>query len=523
MKPIIVDMKDMSDSTEIYDSKPNRLLVWTIYLLALILFACFLWMSFSKIEIVVKSNGVFRGDSAVHEISSGVTGNINEVFVRNGQFVEAGDTLYMISIESLSETILRYQENLQAADDRIEILSAYEKSLQGGKNELDKCANNPYYEEFVNRRNLLFASIDVNENDTKRQIALYQGDISSITDAMSIYKVKIEKLKVVKQCIISRSNTFGTDDSVYYSMINSYISTYNYTATQYDNKLSEYQSEIDKCSEQILSVENDADTDNGTLETLKIRIESLQDAKTLVENEKVQALSSLEAQQIASIEQQISDYNDTLTSLNTNLLSAKLQLETINNQDADTSRSVAIMTEKGNVTSEKLQCETERKEYEAYLKSYDIQNDKCIVKANATGYFYISKDLKSGSFIQEGLSLGTIYPENESKYYAEIYVENSDIAKVQIGQKVKFEIAAYPSSEYGYFEGQIESIAKDISIDQSTGYSYFLVKVRCGNVTLKDKDGEEVNLMNGMACQAKIVIDERNVLRYLLQKIDILD
>ena len=92
--------------------------------------------------------------------------------------------------------------------------------------------------------------------------------------------------------------------------------------------------------------------------------------------------------------------------------------------------------------------------------------------------------------MQEGNAIGTIYPEAESKYYAEIYVEN---------------------------------IAKDISVDQSTGNAYYLVKVKCENVTLKGKDGEEVTLMNGMACQAKIVVDEKNVLTYLLEKIDLLD
>lgn len=140
-----------------------------------------------------------------------------------------------------------------------------------------------------------------------------------------------------------------------------------------------------------------------------------------------------------------------------------------------------------------------------------------------SGYFYTFGDLKTGSFVQEGTTIGIIYPEAESKYYAEIYVENSDIAKIREGQEVKFEIAAYPSSEYGYFKGIVENIAKDISVDQSTGYAYYLVRVKCDNMILKEKDGEEATLMNGMACQAKIVIEAKSVLTYLLEKIDLLD
>ncbi len=42
-------------------------------------------------------------------------------------------------------------------------------------------------------------------------------------------------------------------------------------------------------------------------------------------------------------------------------------------------------------------------------------------------------------------------------------------------------------------------------------------------MTLKGKDRKEVKLMNGMACHAKIVIDEKKVLSYLLEKIDLLN
>lgn len=195
----------------------------------------------------------------------------------------------------------------------------------------------------------------------------------------------------------------------------------------------------------------------------------------------------------------------------------------MNGVDNEAKETVAILTEKGNIAAEILTYEDKVKECETYLKSYDIQNDNCIVRANVSGYFYISRELKTGSFVQEGTAIGTIYPETESKYYAEIYVENTDIAKVKEGQEVKFEIAAYPSSEYGYFEGTVENIAKDISVDQSTGYAYYLVRVKCENMTLRGKDGEEASLMNGMACQAKIVVDEKNVLTYLLEKIDLMD
>ena len=552
MKPIIVDMKDISDSTEVYESKPNRFLIYTIYLILIILVVAVLWMRLFKIDVVVKSNGIFKGSNAVYEISSDVTGSVKETNIQDGQYVKEGDILYVLTIDELSDTILRYQNELEAAQARIKILSAYEKSLDGDKTELETLDDNPYYEEFVNRRKLLYANVDLNESDTEGQVTLYQGNVDSISGTIAKYNEKIEKLNVVKQCITARNNTFDASEGIYYSMISSYLASYDYTALQYDNQINEHQRQIDEYEEQMKKAEAEASiedktvteeetvSDNGistetisvvastenttaNIEELKKQRDALITAQDSAKKEKTRALRNLELQQITTIEQQIAGYNDTILSLETNLASAKLQLEAINSADNETKESVAILTEKGNVAAEILNYEDKVKECETYLKSYDIQNDNCVIKANVSGYFYIAQDLKTGSFVQEGTTIGTIYPETESKYYAEIYVENTDIAQIREGQDVKFEIAAYPSSEYGYFKGTVENIAKNISVDQSTGYSYYLVRVKCDNMTLKGKNGEEATLMNGMACQAKIVIDEKNVLTYFGEKIDLLD
>lgn len=529
MKPIIVDMKDMSDSTEVYESKPNRFLVYTIYLILIILVVAVLWMAFFRMDIVVKSNGLFKGSTAVYEISSGVTGTVKETYIENGQYVKEGDILYVLNIEELSDSILRYQGELDDAKDRLEILSAYEKSLDGDKAVLEALSDNPYYMEFANRRELLYANVKLNESDTNGQAVLYQGNIDSISETIEKFKKKIEKLNEVKQCVTARTNTFDADESVYYNMVSSYLASYNYTAMQYDNQISEQQGKIDEYEEQIKKEENESSqitlSENAVvqLEELKKQRDALITACDLAQKEKTKALMNLELQQVTAIEQQVAGYEDTILSLENSLTSAKLQLDAVNGVNNEAKETVAILTEKGNLAAEILNCEDKMKECETYLKSYDIQNDNCTIKADVSGYFYTSQNLKNGSFVQAGTAIGAIYPEFESKYYAEIYVENSDIAKIKEGQKVKFEIAAYPSSEYGYFEGTVENIAKDISVDQSTGYAYYLVRVKYNNMSLKGKDGEEASLMNGMACQAKIVTDEKSILTYLLDKIDLLD
>ena len=72
MKPIIVDLKDISDSTEVYDSKPNRFVPYTIYIICAILTIALIWMYLFRMDIVVKADSVFRGDDDSTAVSCAV-------------------------------------------------------------------------------------------------------------------------------------------------------------------------------------------------------------------------------------------------------------------------------------------------------------------------------------------------------------------------------------------------------------------------------------------------------------------
>ena len=510
MKPIIVDMKEMSDSTEVYESRPNPCLIYFIYILAAMFMIALLWMAFSKIDIVVKSDGMLKSNESVYEISSGATGRVSQCNVKDGQYVNEGEVLYTLEDISHGDAMQYYQDELDNVNARIAILQAYDKYLNGDCKALDSLGANIYYQEIINRKELLNTNIAANTGSVQ-EADIYKDNIAALNASILQYETKIKKLQQVKTCITSRTNTFKDGEDYYKSLVDSYISNYNLTASQYNAGIAEYQTILDEYNEQsdLNSNAKEARDIVKKIETLKL--------------EKEWALSNLELQQIASVEQQIESINDTIISLEANISTAKNQLAAINSSDKSYIEEVYMLTERSNLASEILTYQSKKDEYENYLRNYDTQNNNCSIKATASGYFYLQQDIKTGTYVQEGASIGKIYQETETEFYAQIYVENADIAKLKEGQEVKFEISAYPSSEYGYFTGKITNIPKDISIDQSTGRAYYLVVVSCENTTIKNKDGESVSLMNGMACQAKIVVDEENVLTYLLRKIDLLD
>ncbi len=515
MKPIITEMKDLSDSVEVYESKPNPFLVYTIYAVLAVLISACIWASVFKLDDVVKSDGIFRNADSVYDISSGVSGKISDCRVENGTYVKEGDILYVVSIDSLSDTIISYQTDLENINARLDILDAYEKALDNGTVISEDYKENPYYEEFVNRRALLIENIKADAHSTGAQKEIYQGNIASVTSTIEQYETKIIKLGQVKNCITSRNNSFGLSDSYYSSIVSGYISSYDYSKLQYDNKITECQRQIGLIEQQVEKADEVTD-----LESLKNQKESLQNNISTIEEEKRQVLSNLEATQVANIEQMIESCNENLITLNTNLKSAQLELDNIGNDISN--NDVAILTEKGNLASEKIAYEDKKSECEEYLKSYNIKNDNCSISAPSSGYFYCSQNFKQGSYVQEGGNIGSIYPENESEFYAELYVDNSDIGKISEGQEVKFEIAAFPSSEYGYFTGTVSNISKDITVNDNTGSAYYVVKVKCDNMKLQNKDGDSATLKNGMACSGKIIIGDKTVMFYLLEKINLI-
>lgn len=523
MKPIIVDMKDMSDSSEVYHSKPNPFLIYFIYIILALLIGSILWMYFFKIDIVVKGDGVFKSDNNIYEVSCKNSGKVNKCNIVEGQYVNKGDTLLTMDDELLNESIESYSKMLEDINQRIVILNAYSKSLDGDVTNFESLSDNKFYEEMVNRKKLLDSKVDSSDENSDSQKEEYKKNVEDINLSINQYEDQVLKLNQTKECIKNRNNSFDSNDSYYNSIVNSYISNYNATSTKYDNQITQNNNQKLDIENQINNYTSDIQSSsNISNEDLEKNKKKIIDTVTSLEDEKNKVLQNLELEQITNIEQQIETTNNTKLTLKSNLASIQAKIDSLDGTSKDNVQKVELLTEKSTIASELIKCQDTKTDYENTLMQFNIKNQNATLIASCSGYISMNQEIKNGMYLEEGYTICSILPEKNSGYYANIYLKNSDIAKVKCGQKVKFEIAAYPSSEYGYFTGKIETISKDIKVDQSTGNAYYLVKVKCNKKIVK-KNGKKGNILNGMACRAKIVVEDKSVLRYLLEKIDLLD
>lgn len=60
MRPIIIDMKELSESEEIYRSAPNRITVIFVYIMLAFTLISVLWMSVFSMDEVINANGMLK-------------------------------------------------------------------------------------------------------------------------------------------------------------------------------------------------------------------------------------------------------------------------------------------------------------------------------------------------------------------------------------------------------------------------------------------------------------------------------
>lgn len=682
MKPILLDMNDMSDSREVYESRPHPFFILFIYLLLTIVAVTLLWAAFFKIDIVVKGTGTVsvREDSSI--VTNTYAGAISKCNIVDGQIVAKGDILYEIEATDWDLQLNNYNNQLQENENRLTMMEAYLSWLMDSSVDLLQYADNPYYEEFAARQKLVQLQMEQVNSEFSTQNDAYDAQLASGSSMLTYYEGEIDKLNQLSVGIRSRTNTFAQTDSYYYAKLDNYITQYNNTVSQYDttlaslqkeldqakkdleeaktdianadNKISQAQKEIDAAKARIaqaqvtrISIEevslkaamagNRAITykyliENETQEaTSKVEEEAVQEAEVVAEKNEIEesssvseeceveelssvseeseakesevsseknteqepissseestekeesvhivdtsadealitekqaeiataksekaaaeaekktletlistkqdsitsttlqkktALSNLETETIAGVEASILQYQQSILSTNGTQVEAQTARNNMLEQGIQNSKENVIQTEIQTVSTEISSYKQKKQELESGV--LEVENGKLntVVKAPIDGIVNLTEELVEGNYLSIGTTVMTIIPQEEDGFLVKSYINNQDIAKIQPEMEVKYEVAAYPSSEYGTMTGNVEFVSADLKANSQDGSAYYVVETSIDDTNLYNKTGEKLDLKVGMYCETKIIVEQKSVLRFLLEKIHLLD
>ena len=146
---------------------------------------------------------------------------------------------------------------------------------------------------------------------------------------------------------------------------------------------------------------------------------------------------------------------------------------------------------------------------ESELKVAELKLRYQSVKAPSSGIIFDPKASIQG-VLSPGERILSIVPQKG--LYAEVYVPNSDIGFVKVGQKAKIRVEAFPYTRYGELEGTVEQIGADaLPPDQVKQFYSFPVKLKLSSTYLESK-GIQIPLMSGMSVMSNLKLREKRVI-----------
>lgn len=143
------------------------------------------------------------------------------------------------------------------------------------------------------------------------------------------------------------------------------------------------------------------------------------------------------------------------------------------------------------------------------------------IVANESGIVHMMADYKEGMVVQAASPIASIASEKD-KYSIVANVSVSDRSRIEVGNQVDIVVAGLIQSIYGTISGTVTRIDSDITTNSENGESYFKVEIIPDSQYLLSKDGNKVNLSNGMVVETRIQYDEVTYFNYVLEALGVL-
>lgn len=525
MKPILVDMKDMSDSREVYESRPHPFFIGFIYLILGMVVTAVLWAAFFQVDIVVTGIGTITPQGDCSTVTNTKAGIVTACYITDGQTVKKGDPLYEIEHEALDLQLSNYENQKQENEQKLEMLQGYLAWLSDETETLENYAGNPYYTEYSARSRLVSLNIEAARQEYETEQGSYGTKLESGENLITYYEGEIAKLTQLSEAIKNRSNPFSSEDSYYYAKANDYLTQFQNMKAQYDLTITTSQQKLNDIWMQIDALKTAGDDIDNTAQIGQLEATANELLQT-IETAQVQQLTSLtnlETETVTAIEASILTYQQNLVTSRGTQDEIKNAVDNISNTGVSDTIENIRQTEIQAVTAEISSCQIKAEELETAIAGFENDVNETAVCAPASGVINFSEELIPGNYLQAGTAVLTVIPQDEQGYKVESYIDNQDIAKIQEDMTVKYAIAAYPASEYGILMGQVEFVSADLKAADDTGSAYYMVDSTIDDTDLYNASGEKMQLKSGMRCETKIVVEKKSVLRYLLEKIKLMD
>lgn len=488
MKYKIEELKDITDSREIMQSKPNGFSKYMTYIIIVLLASVIVWSILANKEITVKASGVVRPSIEVAKLSSGVNGTVTEVNISEGMTVKKGDVLLVVNGEEYEVQKKSLEESLKNRENDLEANKKLKKSILDEVNYLD---SEDTIEKIYYKKYQLYLENLKNGN----------SQVDSLESQKENIKETINDLNLLLKSMEEEKNQFDSNHYLYYQ-----YKDYEMTLQNYRIQISDYTNQINnlekgkvkadkESKEENLQIKNNNEIIDKQIKEIENNIKNIEKEIEKYKNNQKMNISNTIAQNEFKLkegvetssngsykEQYITQLDSTIMSLESTISEIKMNLDVANNKIQSTS-----------------------------------------IKADSGGIVNLINDIKVGDFIQAGTQIASIIPNDNDEYKAEIYIENQKFGEIKDGEDVILEFVSLPQREYGVVRTNISDISVDAKVSEKEKTSYYTGICDIPVTTMTNKKGNSIDIKNGMLIEARIINREVSYFRYFLEKINILD
>lgn len=166
----VYNLNEITDSKIVYDKKPPSFMKYIILIVTVLIVISLVWANKSVKTYVVKGQGVVTTENKAY-IMMKISGEIREVFVREGSRVNEGDILFTTNGMETEIQLEQVNSQIDIYNKRIELLRKAEENATKGTNKFDQ--NNEVEKEFYNK--LSAAYLARKEFNVDREVLKSQG------------------------------------------------------------------------------------------------------------------------------------------------------------------------------------------------------------------------------------------------------------------------------------------------------------------------------------------------------------
>lgn len=455
MSQPIRDITELTDSVEMLEKNPPKFIKLFIYLVLTIIISALIWSYFSKIDISAKGSATIQSSTATIAVKPKVSGEINDIKIKQGEKVRRGDPLIVINNKQLEQEKKHLEENRDKLDAGIKSLKILKDVIDKNQSKLPIDVEESIRNEldsYLKQKTLL-------NNENKNKIVDFthrlQGlnhvkdeginnlefEIESIKNQNNI--LKIEKEGLLKQNKIIKNENIAQETEANVNKVN-----------QLDSQIQGNQKSILIKQEQIKNRAQEIELEKKVInENIRAQESSIQDS-----------IESLKASKVSDIAKEIDEKQQQLSLLQ---------------QD---------------------------------INNINLNYEQTVITAPKDGVIEMPNRIKVGDTIEQDKEVLSISPDEKTNRVL-LYISAEEINKIKIGDKIKYTFEVGTTETY---YGSVVQIYHDPVTSKNRDTTFFVVEGTIENTGNK-------KLRSGSTGKAAIVVDQKNVLSLMLEKLDILN